>query len=121
MQDEELLVLTSGPYRLAVAPGSVKQLTRALPGTSIPSLASLFNRESVEEQEYALTVCGAGTELQVRVSRADLQRRLPRYPLPQLLAKTTHTAVTGLVLDGTDMIPIVDLTQLIYQTGHNLT
>ncbi len=116
--DNGILLVVSGGQRYAVMRRQVLALTRAGTTPSAVSLAVSFGRTTSLDERYTLTVAGGVAETLIQCEQADLREALPQLALPAWLAQLAHPAVVGLVLDDTDLIPLVDLAQLALETGY---
>lgn len=125
MLDEPLLLVVSGNQRYAVAQHDVQALLRLAPDQQALTLGALLDVAADDDDEsYALAVTGpeaGATPLLMRIHHADLRSYLPQLALPGWLAQLAHPAIVGLVLEGADLVPLVDLVQLAHQTGHETT
>lgn len=110
------MIVTAGGWRYAVEQRHVRLLSRIDQHRQLPSLAVLLGALPSADEQYALSV--VETDCTMLVDRADLRGTLTRLPVPAWMAPSMHVAVTGFALDGTDLVPIVDLVQLARQTGY---
>lgn len=125
MLDEPLLIVVAAGQRYAVPQHDVQALQRIEQPHAALTFAELLGVAADDDDApYALAVSTAGADpatLLVRVHHADLRGSLPLLALPDWLAQLAHPAITGLALDGADLLPLVDLVQLAHQTGRETT
>ena len=120
MGHEALLLVESGGQRYAVAQRSVAGLQRLASNAQAATLGALLGTAAAATNEpYALSVATDDPLSMplLRIDRADLSRELARLDLPEWLARLAHPAVVGLALDGTTLVPLIDLVQLVHHTG----
>ena len=116
--DKALLIVTAGGQRYAVVQSSVRALNRVDEPSNMVALAELLGGTVAADEQYALIVANGTSATALRVQQADLHEPLPQIALPDWLAQQTHPAICGLILDGTDLLPLVDLMRLAPQTGY---
>lgn len=123
MELDALLIVTSGERRYALPQQSVQSLQRRSPGQATPALGALLSGTATEDEPYALVLRPSerSAALLVGVRQADLRDHLPQLALPSWLARLAHPAITGLALDGADLIPLIDIVQLAHHTGYETT
>ena len=114
--DETLVIVVSGGRRYALARAQVRTLRRD-GAADAPSLAALIGAQGGPAERYTVSPV-ALPDVLLRVAQADLREALPRLELPPWLASLAHPAVVGLVLDGAELLPLVDLGQLAVTTGY---
>ncbi|WP_026370083.1 hypothetical protein [Kallotenue papyrolyticum] len=121
MMRAEWLLLTSGPYRLAVPMAQVRALQRRAPADGTRPLARALGATPAEDEACLLVAQTPVGEARFQVQEADVYGDLPHLPLPPLLQRLAHPSIAGVVLDGETPIPIVDLAHLVAQPGLNDT
>ncbi|HEX6292663.1 MAG TPA: hypothetical protein VFZ66_25995 [Herpetosiphonaceae bacterium] len=119
MHDEQLIIVAAGGQQYAVPRRTVRELQRAGAEQPLIGLADLLGATTAADEQYALVVAGTERDVAFRVRRADLREALPRFQLPAWLAGQAHPAVCGLILDDTELMPLVDLVQLALQIGYD--
>lgn len=116
-QAEALVIVISGDRRYALPRSQVRALSRES-GARGPTLAELIGHTAASDERYTLAPVGAEPATVIHVQQADLCAQLPQLPLPAWVAVQAHPAVVGLVLDGAELLPLLDLVQLALATGY---
>lgn len=109
----EWLIVQAGSYRLAVAAEHVSGVRRAALDERLPSLAALLRESSSGVEDCALVIRHSAGESAIGVRGADLRAELEEIPLPAMLGNLAHPSITGLVLDQSDVVPVLDPARLI--------
>jgi hypothetical protein len=111
MMPEALALALTGGQRYALAQSAVRAITRHR-ADAVPTLAELLDLVAGADEDVVLTLHHASIEFPVRVQHIDLRASSVVLSLPPWLAAVVHSAVKGVVLDGDDLLPYIDLAPL---------
>jgi|GEM_PF-4040553 hypothetical protein len=120
MQLEQVLIVSTGTRRYAVVRRNVRGLHRITPQQPAAVLAVLLGEQAAPQEEIGIVLADTADDAMLRVEHADLHEQLPSLQLPPLIAHHVHPAVRGLVLYGSELLPLVDLTRLNLQPNDGL-
>jgi hypothetical protein len=107
---DELLIVTAGERRYAVPQRMVATLQRVAGDPSARSLAAMLGAAASSDDQ--LVVRDPLGRVALCVAAADLCGTLPQYALPAWIVPLAHPAVRGVALDRSELVPVLDLTQL---------
>lgn len=114
---EAVMVVMSGSRRYAMRQEYVRSLGRAAAQAEHMPLAAMLGLPASSDESYVVVGGDEQYNLPLRVQHANLPGSLPDLPLPHWLVRQSHPAVCGLVCDGDELIPLIDLVQLALYTG----
>lgn len=117
MEHDGLVIVMAGTQRYAIDRRHVAALKRRSADAQGVALATLLGMPAGDDEAYMLAM-PAVVGAVFRIDHADLRERLPQLALPGWLQQQAHPAIDGVVLDGAELIPLIDLARLALQIGY---
>lgn len=111
MQAEALAIAFVGGQRYALPQSTVRAIARRR-DAAVRSLAELLDLPAGSDEDVVVTLCHVSIEFSVRVQHLDLRPSLPFLPLPSWFAAVVQNVVRGVVIDGDELVPYIDLAPL---------